>query len=158
MYLAHKLEFLALKGAVTEQFHEYLYGNHFVIYTDNNPLMYVLTSVKLDATGHHWVAGLANYNLTLNYHSGKITVDADALSCNPKIEYDQHIEADSLCVPIYQPVQGSTLMEAYSCNVQVTETLDMWEDPKAMLIKDWIIAQSKDPAIREIKYLRNNKD
>ena len=26
-YPAHKLEFLALKWAVTEQFHEYLYGN-----------------------------------------------------------------------------------------------------------------------------------
>ena len=61
-YLAHKLEFLALKWAVTEQFQEYLYGNHFVMYADNNPLTYVLTSVKLDATDHCWVAGLANYN------------------------------------------------------------------------------------------------
>ena len=33
----------------------------------------------------------------------------------------------------------------------------MQEDPKAMLIKDWIIVQSKDPPIREIKYLINNK-
>ena len=43
-----------------QQFHEYLYGNHFVVYTDNNPLTYVLTNAKLDATGHHWVAGLTN--------------------------------------------------------------------------------------------------
>ena len=66
-YPAHKLEFLALKWAVMEQFHEYLYDNHFVIYTDNNPLTYVLTSAKLDKTGHHLVAGLANYNFALNY-------------------------------------------------------------------------------------------
>ena len=52
-----------------EQFHEYLYGNTFVIYTDNNSLTYILVSVKLDATGHLWVASLANYNFTLSYHN-----------------------------------------------------------------------------------------
>ena len=36
-YPAHKREFLALKSAVMEQFHEYLYSNDFVVYTDNNP-------------------------------------------------------------------------------------------------------------------------
>ena len=33
----------------------------------------------------------------------------------------------------------------------------MQKDPRAMLVKDWIIAQSKNPSIREIKYLINNK-
>ena len=37
-YPAHKLEFLALKWAVFEKFHAYLYGSTFDIYTDNNPL------------------------------------------------------------------------------------------------------------------------
>ena len=55
-YPAHKLEFLALKWAVCEKFHEYLY---------NNPLTYVLTSAKLDACGQRWVAKLANYNFTI---------------------------------------------------------------------------------------------
>ena len=50
--LVHKLEFLCLKWAITEQFHEYLYGNTFDIYTDNNPLTYVLTTAKLHAMGH----------------------------------------------------------------------------------------------------------
>ena len=61
-YPAHKLEFLALKWAVTDRFHEYLYGGQFDVYTDNNPLTYILTSAKLDATGQHWVASLANYD------------------------------------------------------------------------------------------------
>ena len=51
-YLVHKLEFFSLKWAITDQFHEYLYGNTFDIYTDNNPLTYVLSTAKLDATGH----------------------------------------------------------------------------------------------------------
>ena len=81
-----------MKWAITEQSHEYLYGNHFVVYTDNNPLTYVLTSAKLDATSHWWFAGLVNYNFTLNYHSGKVSVDADALSYIPKGDYDQSID------------------------------------------------------------------
>ena len=43
-YPVHKLEFLALKWAITDRFHEYLYGGQFDVYTDNNPLTYILTS------------------------------------------------------------------------------------------------------------------
>ena len=51
----------------------------------------------MDATGHQWVVGLVNYNFTLNYCSGKINVDADALSHIPKGGYDQSIEAELIC-------------------------------------------------------------
>ena len=55
-YHSNKQEFLALKWAVTEQFHEYLspYGknrNEFVVCTDNNPLTYIFSSANLDAAG-----------------------------------------------------------------------------------------------------------
>ena len=43
-------EFLALKWSIAERFHEYLYGGHFAVYMDNNPLTYILTTAKLDAT------------------------------------------------------------------------------------------------------------
>ena len=33
----------------------------------------------------------------------------------------------------------------------------MQKDPKAISVKDWIITQNKDPAIREIQYFINNK-
>ena len=65
-YPAHKLEFVALKWANCEKFHEYLYGSTpFEVYTDNNPLTYILTTAKLDACGQRWVAKLANYNFTI---------------------------------------------------------------------------------------------
>ena len=66
-YPAHKLEFLALKWSVCHKFHENLYGNKFQVLTDNNPLTYVLTSAKLDATGHHWLAELSLYDFSLKY-------------------------------------------------------------------------------------------
>ena len=68
---------------IAERFHEYLYGGHFEVYTDNNPLTYILTTAKLDATGQRWVASLANYNFRISYKSGKLNVEANALSCIP---------------------------------------------------------------------------
>ena len=66
-YHSSKLEFLALKWSICECFHKYLYGRKFEVYTDSNPLTYILTSVKLDATGQRWVASLANYDFTIHY-------------------------------------------------------------------------------------------
>ena len=55
-YHSNKQEILALKWAVTEQFHKSLspYGknwNEFVVCTDNNPLTYIFSSANLDAAG-----------------------------------------------------------------------------------------------------------
>ena len=63
--------FLALKWAITDRFHEYLYGGQFEVYTDNNPLTYILTTAKLDACGQRWVASLASYDFDIHYKSGK---------------------------------------------------------------------------------------
>ena len=43
-YHSSKLEFLALKWAVTEQFREYLQYQPFLVCTDNNPLTYIMTT------------------------------------------------------------------------------------------------------------------
>lgn len=82
-YPAHKLEFLALKWSVTEKFHDYLYGTRFVVVTDNNPLTYILSSAKLDAAGHRWLAALSTFDFKLQYRAGSQSRDADALSRGP---------------------------------------------------------------------------
>ena len=82
-YDAQKLKFVALKWSITQRFHEYLYGGTFEVYTDNNPLMYVLTSAKLDAMGQRWIASLANYDFKIFYRSGHLNVDVDSLSRIP---------------------------------------------------------------------------
>ena len=82
-YDPHKLEFLALKWAVTYWFHEYLYGGLFNVYTNNNPLTYILTTAKLGATGQRWIAALGTYNFRIYYRSGKSNGNADALSWIP---------------------------------------------------------------------------
>lgn len=58
-YPAHRLEFLALKWAVCDKFSHWLKGQRFTVWTDNNPLTYILTKPKLDACEQRWVAKLA---------------------------------------------------------------------------------------------------
>ena len=82
-YHSSKLEFLALKLAITEQFRKYLYWGTFEVHSDNNPLTYILTMAKLGTTGQRWIAALANDNFQIIYRSGKQNIDADAQSRIP---------------------------------------------------------------------------
>ena len=47
-YHSTKLEFLALKWAVTEHFKEYLPYQPFLVKTDNNPLTHIMTTPNLN--------------------------------------------------------------------------------------------------------------
>ena len=79
-YHSSKLEFLALKWTVTEQFREYLQYQPFLVHTNNNPLTYVMTTPNLDAVGHRWVAAMAGYNFEIEYICGMDNKVIDALS------------------------------------------------------------------------------
>ena len=66
---------------------------------NNNPLTYVLTSAKLDATGHRWLAAFSTYNFTLKYKSGKTNNDADGLSRRPHENVILHQDAiQAICI------------------------------------------------------------
>ncbi len=78
-YSSMKLEFVALKWAMTEKFREYLLGSRCVVFTDNNPLSH-LTTAKLWATEQRWAAQLAAFNFEIRYRSGRCNRNADALS------------------------------------------------------------------------------
>ncbi len=89
-YSSMKLELLAVKWAVTEKFRDYLIGNPFILYTDNNPLCYIKTSAKLKAVEHRWVSELARFNFTIKYRAGRLNGSADGLSRRPHPEGDYY--------------------------------------------------------------------
>ena len=109
---AGKLEFLALKWAIVEQFRDYLYyAPEFTVYTDNNPLTYVLTSAKLNATSLRWVGELADFRFDVKYRPGKSNIDADTLSRQP-LNIGDYIE---LCCHQNSP----EVVQATICSAQL---------------------------------------
>ena len=153
-YPAHKLEFLALKWAITDRFHEYLYGGQFDVYTDNNPLTYILTSAKLDATGQRWVASLANYDFRIFYKSGKTNVEADALS---RISREKHSIIDIPTVKAIMTATTHTDWSEYNTNpleivCKSTQTVVHKKSKD-----DWKLEQENDPIISPVLKLMKDK-
>ena len=112
-----------MKWAINDQFHDYLYGNTFDVY--NNPLTYVLSTAKLDAMGHRWIAGLANYNFHIHYKSWKRTVEADALSRIDWEKCDETIQADTIQAIVAATIAGDVAnnIESVLCSVQTIYSL-----------------------------------
>lgn len=79
-YPAHKLEFAALRWAVCQRFREYLHHSTVDIYTDSNPVVYILKKMEIDAVSQRWCAELARYDFKIHYRSGKTNTVADSLS------------------------------------------------------------------------------
>ena len=84
-YSSKKLELLALKWAVCDKFRDYLLGGQFTLYTDNNPLTYLMKSVKLPAIEQRWAASLAPFHFEIRYRAAKHNANADALSRLPQV-------------------------------------------------------------------------
>ena len=146
-YPTHKLEYLALKWAVTQKFSDYLYGNKFTVYTDNNPLTYVLSSAKLDATGHRWLAALSAYNFDIKYKSGKQNADADALSRHPECSLIDSSIIKAIC-------QSRDVSYAESLTVHPLDDVD--EDITELGVRDWRRLQREDPSLKPIfQYMTN---
>ena len=177
-YHSNKQEFLALKWAVTEQFHEHLtpYGknrNEFVVRTDNNPLTCIFSSAHLDAAGHRWVASLADYNFSLEYQKGRIIlwlILSHMENCLPKEEVEEVLTRvkilalgvkamlDNADTPITEraemgddtlPVRACLAKTLSACPVKYT----------TLQVVDWKKAQRDDPALSTlVKNLRSSRE
>ena len=59
-------------GQLQNTFKEYLPYQSFVVWMDNNPLMYIMSTPNLDVTGHQWVGTLAWFNFKSEYQKGAL--------------------------------------------------------------------------------------
>ena len=174
-YHSNKQEFLTLKWAVTEQFHEYLspYGknrNEFVVCTDNNPLTYIFSSANLDAAGQCWVARLTSYNFSLEYQKGKDNTVADFLSWMnerlPEEEVQEYLNKipypgvkavlDNAIMPIEEHAEQG-VRPTPDCQGDCQEET-VWARPARLAttnVTDWKQEQKEDPVLYQVaKHLR----
>ena len=139
-YSAFKLEYLALKWAVTEKFSDYLMNVKFTVYTDNNPLTHILTNAKLDATGQRWASALGQYNFALIYRAGMNNTDADTMSRYPYeqlMEEEDRIKIDdktvkTICSSTQMPIEA--LIEVLpAASINIIEATDCPGRPLAQI-------------------------
>ena len=169
-YHSNKQEFLALKWAVTEQFHEYLspYGknrNEFVVRMDNNPLTYIFSSTNLDAAGQCWVAQLASYNFSLEYQKEKDNTVTDFLSRLdeplPKEEVQDYLDKipypgvkavlDNAITPLEERAELGVRPNPEGMNANQEEAVAARAAKLASTnIIDWKVEQKDDPVLYQV--------
>lgn len=157
-------EFLALKWAVCEKFRDYLfYAPHFTIYTDNNPLTYVMSTAKLNAVGHRWVGELSEFRFNIKYRPGKINIDADTLSRIP-LDIDNYVATctEELSQDVLHATwEGGRVAQKKDVAwiaALYTSSADVMPQPHSLLpeisLKELVKAQQDDPGIGEIIKLK----
>ena len=147
-YPTHKLEFLSLRWAITEKFSDYLRTHHFTVYSDNNPLTYILTNDKLDATAQRWVSSLEPYSFTIKYKPGVDNTAADALSRKYEMEEANNTERyQSWAETVSQGFHADQLQTAA---ITIHDTLG---DVAPTTDFDWIQLQDSCPSTSFVKYM-----
>lgn len=164
-----KLEFLALKWAISDKFRDYLYYTpSFEVYSDNNPLAYILTSPKLDATRLRWVAELSDFRFKIYYKPGKLNAAADGLS-RMSIPLDKHwgkyteelsleaIDATVEAVKVQQ--QEDPTWVAFLNLIETDTDEDLLVSPVRPISRSELAnAQRSDPVISKVlQYLEKGK-
>ena len=164
-YSSMKIELLALKWAITEKFSDYLGGNTFTVYTDNNPLCYIKSTAKLNAVEQRWISELARFSFNIKYRAGKLNGSADGLSRRPNTDYypiNEEEVADAFGVTIIPLDLRQKLLETValvqSIGVQQLD-VDIGAQPSvipSLSHQQLVDEQRKDPEMKELwKFLDN---
>ena len=165
IYHSTKLEFLALKWMITEQFQEYLLWKPFVVKTDNNLLTYIMTTPNLDSAQHYWVESLG-FTLSIEYQKGRDNVATDALS---------HITSKLVTVTVKSILDGVTMGMSKRAdthhpavahadeeiNYQVQETVILARAAQVHVdlhVTNWVTTQQEDLILKTvIEWVSNQK-
>ena len=132
-YSSRKLELLALKWAVTEQFKNYLAGGKFVVLTDNNPLAH-LQNAKLGAVESRWLGDLNRFHFDVKYRPGRENANADGLSRRP---HRMKVEEEEVFREMWEEVPEDTLTRGVA-------VLKVWDRVSSEKMRD---AQKACPVV-----------
>ena len=140
-------EALAIVYAV-RRLHHYLYGRHFTIYSDHQPLKYIFNEnkpipVTSSARVQRWALTLSAYDYSIQYKPGTQMSNADALSRLPLSETINYV-----------PTPGNLLLLWSQLSEQIVsaEQIKLWteKDPILARIKKIIQSDSKIPEVEAV--------
>ena len=152
-----------MKWAITDRFRDYLYyAPSFQVYSDNNPLTYILTSARLDAARHRWVSELADYNFSIHYKPGVTNKGADGLSRMP-LDINKYMDS---CTAMVSPEEFQAVFQlgqapedvqtawisSLSSNPEVIKTFEPSSQPGIEILSKLQIGedQKKDPVLGKL--------
>jgi hypothetical protein len=78
-YLTHDLELASVVHAFKIWRH-YIIGKRCEVYSDHKSLKYIFTQPDLNLRQQRWLELIKDYDLGINYYSGKANIVVDALS------------------------------------------------------------------------------
>ena len=114
----------------------------------------MLTSAKLDATGHRWVSELSAYNFNIKYRPGKTNADADGLSRLPpdkSMDDSFHEVSQDTMKALCQSHVSTSCIETVCMSSDVLDDMDSVTD--SFDSRDWRKYQMEDAVIS--KFLRS---
>ena len=126
-----------------EKFQDYLLGSWFQIYTDNNPLTYVLES-KLGALQIQWLSELALFDFVVKHQTGCSNRATDALSRHPfNPSCDDSFTKSKADSEEFEVISYSSVCEALDLCLNSTKI------PKDLKQEAQNISCTKEPIIEE---------
>lgn len=165
-YSSKKLELLALKWAVTDKFRDYLTGAKFTVYTDNNPMTYLMKTKRLSALEQRWANALAPFDFDIKFRPGKENVNCDILSrikhhdgVMSSDEIDSCIDEAAGVTSVPAELRSRIAEEALHVMVDATTVAAEREATTLFTIEDSDLAelQRKDPDISRLIHYRSLK-
>ncbi len=119
-----------------KKFHKYLYGRKFVICTDHQPLLSLLSELKAvpqmaSQRIMRWAVMLGTYEYVISYRAGKDNGNADALSRLPVAQPSEE-----------EPEEEHVLMlESVAGSLTTAEQIKHWtsKDPVLSRVREYVL-------------------
>jgi hypothetical protein len=128
-YSSYEGECLAVIWVVIH-FKPYLYGTNFTLYTDHQPIKWLMTNDKLTNKLARWALILQEYEFKVIHRPGITHQNADTMSRRPLITSEDFSEArqDFDQIPTIHVSEASNYLALLQCNLVEHPISDIWED------------------------------
>jgi hypothetical protein len=128
-YSSYEGECLAVVWAVIH-FRPYLYGTNFTLYTDHQPIKWLMTNDKLTGKLARWALILQEYEFKVIHRPGITHQNADTMSRRPLTTSEDFSKArqDFDQILVVHVSYASSYLALLPCNPVEHPILDIWED------------------------------